>query len=84
MQTTRSGRARIKPLPYWTNSRQVFNVKREVVGIEHKADLLGLSGEAPPRPASAPKGERLAGRWGGPWGWGGGLASSLGRCLCSG
>ena len=36
-------RARLKPLPYWTNPRVVFNANKEVVAVEGSKDLLGLS-----------------------------------------
>ncbi len=48
MQVTRAGRPRLKPLPYWTSTRVVLNANKDVVGIERKEDLLGLSQPAHP------------------------------------
>jgi len=50
-------RARLKPLPYWTNARVVFNANKEVVAVEGSKDLLGLSEQQRQQPQQQPKGQ---------------------------
>lgn len=56
----------MKPIPYWANARLVMDKDKDLLGVEQKPDLLGLSGPPPQRqqqrqpPSKAPAKSEVA------------------------